>query len=134
MVLGPASDGGYYLIGLKQPRKHLFTQIGWGTEAVARNTRKRANEIGVAGRCFRNGTMSTKSKRCVGCRTRWPAIRSAFLGADLPRGAGPSFRPRRRWFCTGVPGAVFLLGLNARQPAGALVPPGAHQKSGHRGQ
>src|SRR6516164_3993032 len=24
MVLGPASDGGYYLIGLKHPHKHLF--------------------------------------------------------------------------------------------------------------
>jgi hypothetical protein len=48
MVLGPASDGGYYLIGLKHPHKHLFTQIAWGTESVARSTCERAAEIGLA--------------------------------------------------------------------------------------
>jgi rSAM/selenodomain-associated transferase 1 len=48
MVLGPASDGGYYLIGLKQPHPHLFTGIAWGTATVARSTCKRAAEIGLA--------------------------------------------------------------------------------------
>jgi rSAM/selenodomain-associated transferase 1 len=47
MVLGPASDGGYYLIGLKRPHRHLFTQIAWGTETVARSTCERAAEIGL---------------------------------------------------------------------------------------
>jgi rSAM/selenodomain-associated transferase 1 len=48
MVLGPASDGGYYLVGLKHPHRHLFEQIAWGTEAVARSTCERAAEIGLA--------------------------------------------------------------------------------------
>jgi uncharacterized protein len=48
MVLGPASDGGYYLIGLKHPHKTLFTQIEWGTETVFGRTRERAAEIGLA--------------------------------------------------------------------------------------
>ena len=48
MVLGPASDGGYYLIGLKQPHQELFTRIAWGTETVASATCERANEIGLA--------------------------------------------------------------------------------------
>jgi uncharacterized protein len=48
MVLGPASDGGYYLIGLKHPHEQLFTQIAWGTETVARSTCERAAEIGLA--------------------------------------------------------------------------------------
>ena len=48
MVLGPASDGGYYLIGLKHPHRHLFTQIAWGKETVARATCERAAEIGLA--------------------------------------------------------------------------------------
>jgi uncharacterized protein len=48
MVLGPASDGGYYLIGLKCPHRQLFSQIAWGTETVARSTRERAAEIGLA--------------------------------------------------------------------------------------
>jgi rSAM/selenodomain-associated transferase 1 len=47
VVLGPASDGGYYLIGLKQPHRHLFTRIAWGTETVADRTRERAGEIGL---------------------------------------------------------------------------------------
>jgi glycosyltransferase A (GT-A) superfamily protein (DUF2064 family) len=48
MVLGPASDGGYYLIGLKYPHKHLFTGIAWGTETVAHSTCERASENGLA--------------------------------------------------------------------------------------
>jgi rSAM/selenodomain-associated transferase 1 len=48
MVLGPASDGGYYLIGLKHPHRHLFARIAWGTDTVARATRERAAEIGLA--------------------------------------------------------------------------------------
>jgi uncharacterized protein len=47
MVLGPASDGGYYLIGLKQAHRHLFTRIAWGTDTVARATCERAAEIGL---------------------------------------------------------------------------------------
>jgi rSAM/selenodomain-associated transferase 1 len=48
MVLGPASDGGYYLIGLKHLHRHLFAEIAWGTDTVARATRERAAEIGLA--------------------------------------------------------------------------------------
>ena len=48
MVLGPASDGGYYLIGLKQPHPELFTRIAWGTDIVARSTCERAAEIRLA--------------------------------------------------------------------------------------
>jgi uncharacterized protein len=48
MVLGPASDGGYYLIGLKYPHQQLFTRISWGTDSVARSTCERAAEIGLA--------------------------------------------------------------------------------------
>jgi rSAM/selenodomain-associated transferase 1 len=47
MVLGPAVDGGYYLIGLKAPHRPLFTNIPWGTEAVAKLTLERAAQIGL---------------------------------------------------------------------------------------
>jgi hypothetical protein len=47
MVLGPASDGGYYLIGLKHPHRHIFTGIEWGTASVAHSTLARAAEIGL---------------------------------------------------------------------------------------
>jgi len=38
VVLGPAEDGGYYLIGLKQPEPSLFQDIAWGTPEVFRQT------------------------------------------------------------------------------------------------
>jgi rSAM/selenodomain-associated transferase 2 len=33
-VLGPARDGGYYLIGLNRPMPELFRGIAWGTDRV----------------------------------------------------------------------------------------------------
>jgi uncharacterized protein len=48
VVLGPAADGGYYLIGLKQFHRRLFEEIDWSTEQVYRQTLVRAGEIGLA--------------------------------------------------------------------------------------
>jgi rSAM/selenodomain-associated transferase 1 len=47
IVLGPAEDGGYYLIGLKQPHARLFEEIAWSTPAVFAQTVDRAREIGL---------------------------------------------------------------------------------------
>jgi len=47
VVLGPAEDGGYYVIGMKAPHAHLFEDIEWSTGAVADQTRERAREIGL---------------------------------------------------------------------------------------
>jgi hypothetical protein len=47
VVLGPAADGGYYLIGLKQFHRRLFEEIDWSTERVYRQTIARANEVGL---------------------------------------------------------------------------------------
>jgi len=47
VVLGPSDDGGYYLIGVKKPHRHLFKQIDWRTERVFNQTIQRANEMGV---------------------------------------------------------------------------------------
>jgi uncharacterized protein len=38
IVLGPSHDGGYYLIGLKQPHSEPFTNIHWSTETVFSET------------------------------------------------------------------------------------------------
>jgi uncharacterized protein len=46
-VLGPASDGGYYLIGLKRAHARLFAGITWGTASVLDETFARAEEIGL---------------------------------------------------------------------------------------
>jgi rSAM/selenodomain-associated transferase 1 len=47
VVLGPSDDGGYYLIGMKKPHRHLFEQIDWSTERVLNQTMQRAIEIGI---------------------------------------------------------------------------------------
>jgi rSAM/selenodomain-associated transferase 1 len=47
IVIGPSSDGGYYLIGMKKLHRRLFEQIDWSTERVMEQTLDRANEIGV---------------------------------------------------------------------------------------
>jgi rSAM/selenodomain-associated transferase 1 len=46
-VLGPAEDGGYYLLGMKQAHAHLFSAISWSTPRVAAQTRRRAIEAGI---------------------------------------------------------------------------------------
>ena len=47
VVLGPATDGGYYLIALKTAHRHLFHDIAWSTAAVLDQTVVRASEIGL---------------------------------------------------------------------------------------
>jgi rSAM/selenodomain-associated transferase 1 len=47
VVLSPALDGGYTLIGLKRPHARLFADIPWSTSQVHRLTVERAAEIGV---------------------------------------------------------------------------------------
>jgi rSAM/selenodomain-associated transferase 1 len=47
VVLGPAADGGYYLIGLKRLHLRLFDEIDWSTERVYRQTLARAVEVGL---------------------------------------------------------------------------------------
>jgi len=38
LVLGPANDGGYYLIAMRRPVEDLFRRIPWGTKEVLRTT------------------------------------------------------------------------------------------------
>lgn len=47
IVLGPALDGGYYLIGLNAPCPALFEGIDWGTAAVLAQTLTRAQPLNV---------------------------------------------------------------------------------------
>src|SRR5439155_5866080 len=47
-VLGPSSDGGYYLMGLAHPAPGLFRDIPWSTDQVLRATLAKAKEAGLA--------------------------------------------------------------------------------------
>jgi uncharacterized protein len=44
LVLGPANDGGYYLMGLRKPHRELFRNVAWGTDRVLDQT------VGIARR------------------------------------------------------------------------------------
>ena len=48
LVLGPAEDGGYALIGLNTPVATLFSDIDWGTDRVYRQTRSKAERLGLS--------------------------------------------------------------------------------------
>lgn len=48
VVLGPASDGGYYLIGLKEHRPELFQGVAWGGETVFQTTLARCAGLGLS--------------------------------------------------------------------------------------
>jgi rSAM/selenodomain-associated transferase 1 len=48
VVLSPAYDGGYTLIGLTKPHARLFQDVAWSTGTVYATTLQRAHEIGLA--------------------------------------------------------------------------------------
>ena len=48
VVLGPALDGGYYLIGLKHPAEKLFTGVPWSTDQVLAITQQQAKQLGLS--------------------------------------------------------------------------------------
>lgn len=47
VVLGPAPDGGYYLIGMRSYHPSLFQDIHWSTETVAVETEAAAHALGL---------------------------------------------------------------------------------------
>jgi uncharacterized protein len=84
-VLGPAEDGGYYLIGMRAPQPALFHGgIAWSTPAVAEQTRAAAARSGL--------TMASAP--------RWYDIDTLDdlrrLHADLRAGASGAYAPTTR--------------------------------------
>jgi rSAM/selenodomain-associated transferase 1 len=47
LVLGPATDGGYYLIGMKRRADYLFEGISWSTSQVLTETLNVASQHGL---------------------------------------------------------------------------------------
>ncbi len=48
VVLGPARDGGYYLIGLRRRIPQLFANVPWGTDQVFERTIRTAQRLGLS--------------------------------------------------------------------------------------
>jgi len=44
-VFGPCYDGGYYLVGMRQPHPELFQKIPWSTESVLPQTLEKAHSL-----------------------------------------------------------------------------------------
>jgi glycosyltransferase A (GT-A) superfamily protein (DUF2064 family) len=42
-VIGPAEDGGYYLLGMKSLNKEIFFNKYWGTDKVLKDTLNNLN-------------------------------------------------------------------------------------------
>ena len=55
VVLGPADDGGYYLIGTRQAHPELFEGIAWGSESVLTDTLRAADRAGIDAYLARSG-------------------------------------------------------------------------------
>jgi hypothetical protein len=46
IVIGPAKDGGYYLLGMRQELRDIFQNIEWSTENVLQQTIDQINALG----------------------------------------------------------------------------------------
>lgn len=47
LVIGPANDGGYYLLGMKQLHSSLFQEKNWSTNSVLNDTLKTTGELNL---------------------------------------------------------------------------------------
>lgn len=100
-VLGPASDGGYYLIGLRADQPELFDQIEWSTPRVLEQTVARAKAAGLSlatlppwydvdtaedlGVLRRHLTALASAGECLNCENtrRWLNLHTGGEGSSL---------------------------------------------------
>lgn len=48
VVIGPALDGGYYLLGMQTYRPQLFDNMKWSTDTVSKETLSRCADLGLS--------------------------------------------------------------------------------------
>ena len=89
LVLGPARDGGYYLLALGRPRPELFQGIEWSTPSVFHSTVERAGGLGLSVRVL---APLTDIDTLEDVRAEWPRLRPLLLNhpvrAALERALG----------------------------------------------
>ena len=89
VVLGPADDGGYYLIGMTRAHAEVFEEIAWGSESVLTDTRRAADRAGIDAHLTRSA---------YDVDTIDDLLRLERDLAWLPSGVCPALR---RWFSEG---------------------------------
>ncbi len=47
VVIGPAEDGGYWLVGQRAPGVDIFTEVPWSSPMTLATTRERLRELGI---------------------------------------------------------------------------------------
>jgi glycosyltransferase A (GT-A) superfamily protein (DUF2064 family) len=83
VVLGPAADGGYYLIALSRPRPELMEGVPWSTPAVLDATLARASTLGL--KVHRQPVLRDLDT-IEDLRAEWPRLRARFeASSDLRR-------------------------------------------------
>jgi rSAM/selenodomain-associated transferase 1 len=79
-AVGPARDGGYYLLALDRPRPALFEGVPWSTAAVLSATLARARSLGLAVRLLEElGDVDTVED----LRREWETLRQLPLSPQL---------------------------------------------------
>ena len=83
VVLGPALDGGYYLIAMKQPEPRLFTDIAWSSECVLEQTLARAHSGGLTTKLLPHLSDVDHPEDLIHCRGVHPDWEE-LLGEQVP--------------------------------------------------
>ena len=104
-MLGPADDGGYYLIGMREAHPEVFDGISWVTDSVLIDTLAASDRIGVETRLVR-GTydvdtiedlrrlerdLASREETCAPNVRRWMAENS--VPKSSPGGASSDRHP-----------------------------------------
>ena len=84
VVLGPATDGGYHLVGLTEPQPRLFQGPAWSSSTVLADTLELARHLGLRVHLLPPGPTSTRVTTYEGSSTR-PARRRSRGGAAVNR-------------------------------------------------
>ncbi|HEY7925129.1 MAG TPA: TIGR04282 family arsenosugar biosynthesis glycosyltransferase, partial [Vicinamibacteria bacterium] len=83
LVVGPAEDGGYYLIALREPHPELVRGIDWSTPAVLAQTLERAKASGLRVHALEP---LRDVDTLADLRAAWPALKGRLAGsAELLR-------------------------------------------------
>lgn len=95
VALGPARDGGYYLIALARPEPRLFEGIAWSTPSVLSATVERAGALGLSVRLLdplpdidTTEDLEAERERLAPLLAGLPVLRAAIAAAAPPARPG----------------------------------------------